>query len=100
MQALYDVLADPWSGGAKGQFYNVYLEITSTTTNVVGGGRAVVVPGSPRPRLLAVKISEHDDNRLLSESDAVKVPGTSEGANGAIVGVSDLQFVVYSEPVP
>jgi hypothetical protein len=99
-QALHDVLADPWSGGAKGQFYNVYLEITSTTTTAVGGGHAVVIPGSPMPRLLAVKISGQDDNRLLSESDAAKIPGVREGATGAVVQVSNRQIVVYSEPVP
>jgi hypothetical protein len=99
IQALHDVLADPWSGGVKGQFYNVYLEITSTTTTAIGGGRAVVIPGSPRPRLLAVKISGQDDNRLLSESDAAKVPGLREGATGAVVQVSNRQLVVYSEPV-
>ncbi len=40
------LLADPWSGGTSGYYYNIYLRIKSRTTTAIGGGRAVVIPGS------------------------------------------------------
>jgi hypothetical protein len=99
IEALHALLADPWAGGAAGKYYNVYIRIKSTTTTAIGGGHAVVRPGSPRPELVRVIISSADANKVLSEDEAVKVPGLAEGATGAVMQLSDTQFVVYSEAI-
>jgi hypothetical protein len=59
----------------------------------------VVIPGSPRPELVKVDISRTDMSKLISEDEAVKVPGVREGATGGVIRASTVQYVVYSEPV-
>jgi hypothetical protein len=97
--ALRAFLADPWAGGTAGMYYNVYLRVESTTTTAIGGGHAVVIPGSPYPHLVHVAVSGANLNKLISEEEAVKVPGLREGATGAVIRHSIKQFVVYSQPV-
>jgi hypothetical protein len=99
MLAFHAHLSDPWAGGFEGTYYNVYLRIESTTTIAIGGGHAVVIPGSPRPALYGVKISSTNMNKLISEQDAVRVFHVSEGATGAVLQDRIVQFVVYSQPV-
>lgn len=97
--ALYTYLKDPWAPGTSGQYYNILLRITSTTTTAIGGGRAIVIPGSPRPEIVQVAISSRDENRLVSEDEAVRLFHVKEGATGAVYQNVQTQLVVYSEPV-
>ena len=99
-QQVFDALVrDPWRDNLDGWFYNVYLQIEAKTTTVIGGGRAVVIPGSPVPSVLNVEISRTARNEVLSRDDAVRVFSAAEGATGGVFQHSDVQVVVYSEPV-
>lgn len=98
-KALHALLSDPWAGGTGGYYYNIYLQITSTTTTAIARNRAYVFPGSPHPEIIRVSTSQVNMNKVLPPEDTTWVPGLSEGATGGVVQVYGKQVVVYSEPV-
>jgi hypothetical protein len=99
-QQAFDALQrDPGTRGTTGWYYNIYIRIVSTTTTVIAGGRAVVIPGSPRPEIVKMETTKDKRSEVLSHDDAVKLFSVAEGATGAVYQHSDLQVVVYSEPV-
>jgi hypothetical protein len=98
-QAFQKFRSDPWYQGTYGSYYNVLLRVTATSTTAIGGGRAYVFPGSPRPEIVQVTISSENANRLISEEEGLRLFHPSEGATGAVYQNSDTQLVVYSEPL-
>ncbi len=66
---------------------------------MIAGGHALVIPGSPRPQVVRVTTSSTNQNEVLSHDDAVRVLGLSEGATGGVLRSSDVQIVVFSQPV-
>lgn len=97
LMVLSKFLKDPSFTGTSGFYYNIILRITSTSTTAIGGGRAIVIPGSPRPELIQVTISHDNPQGLISEDEGVKVFGIKQGATGGVYQSSITQLVVYSE---
>jgi hypothetical protein len=86
------------TGNTKQQgvvYYNIEIRVITTTTIYVAGTHSNTIPGSPRPEIQSVKIS----NQQLNSAGPVQEKTRQPSPIDPVLLLEQTQVLIYSEPV-
>jgi hypothetical protein len=77
-------------------YYNIEIRVTTTTTIYVAGVHSNTIPGSPRPEIQSVRISDQPINSAGPLQETSRQPSRWD----PVLILEQTQVLTYSEPLP